>query len=276
MTIDPNDPAGARVFPPYQGQAGGANGGPLLVLNGEPVEMFFHPTGVQPGQTLTIGDMLAVAGQLAPTLPSVVSVTITSPSGQARQFEGQASSIGYFYDPTYDFVVDEIGVWTVEITTRHEGLTSVGQVEPPLPAGGVLGTMGGRFEVYVLPEETQSLEWRSEGVDIPIPAAFPYNFNLRFPSDWSDVQIYHTVTMPGYVLDSGPLRSGGTSFSYQYNAANLSRIFPNLESNGKGSGPAASDVITVTLVVTGTDANGRAQIQSRSFTIMHDRLTTFD
>lgn len=276
MTIDPNDPSGARVFPPYRGQAGGANGGPLLVLDGEPIEMFFHPTGIQPGQTLTVGDTLTVAGQLAPTLPSMVSVTITSPGGQVRQFEGQASSIGYFYDPVWDFVMDETGVWTVEITTRHEGLTSAGQVEPPLPRGAVLGTDGGRFEVYVMPADSQPLVWNNNGTDVHIPAAFPYNFNLKFPADWSDVQTFHTVTMPGYVLDSGPLRTGGGTFSYQYNAANLSRIFPNLESNGEGSGPAASDVITVTLVVTGTDANGRAQIQSRTFTIMHDRLTTFD
>ncbi len=276
VTINADDAAGPRVYPPYRGQAGGADGGPLLVINGEPVEMFFHPTGVQPGQRLTVGDTLAVAGQLAPTLPSVVHVTITAPGGRVRQFEGTASQIGYFYDPAQDFQVDEAGVWTVEITTRHDGLTSAGRIEPPPPTGGVLGTTGGRFSVYVLPAEAEALVWAGGQSDIAIPAAFPYNFNLRFPADWQNVRIEYTVTMPGYVLESGPGRAGGGSFTYQYNPANLSRVFGNLESNGEGDGPAASDVVAVTLVVTGTDANGRAQIQSRSFTIMHDRLTTFD
>ncbi|MBI5668684.1 MAG: hypothetical protein HZC41_11815 [Chloroflexi bacterium] len=275
ITIDPDDPQGPRVFPPYRGTSG-TSGGALLVLNDQPVEMFFHPTGIQPGQTLTVGDTLAVAGQVAPTLPSTVAVTVTSPGGQVRQFAGTANAIGYFYNPANDVVVDEAGVWTVDITVQHEGQTSAGPVEPPLPTGGVLGTVGGRFEVYVLPEDATALNWNDGAADISIPAGFPYNFNVRFPVDWSDVQIYHTVTTPAYVLDMGPVRSGGAGFTYQYNPTNLSRVFPNLENNGEGDGAQASDIVTVTLVVTGTDANGRPQIQSRSFTILHDRLTTFD
>lgn len=275
ITIAPDDPLGARVFPPYRG-ASGTSDGTLLVLKDEPVKMFFHPTGIQPGQTLTLGDTLAVAGQVAPTLPSTVAVTVTSPDGQARQFAGTANAIGYYYDPANDLVVDEAGVWTVDITVQHAGQTSAGPVEPPLPIGGVLGTAGGRFEVYVLPGDAPSLNWNDGPADESIPAGFPYNFNVRIPADWRDVQIYHTVTTPGYVLDMGPLRSGGTGFSYQYNPTNLSRVFPNLENNGQGDGAQASDIVTVTLVVTGTDANGRPQIQSRSFTIRHDRLTTFD
>lgn len=270
-----NDALGSRVYPPYRGEAGGPNGGPLFVLLGKEINAFFHPTGVKPGDTLQVGETLSIAGQVAPTLASTVDVTITSPSGVVRQFESIASEIGYFYDPTQDFAVDEPGVWTVQITVRHEGLTSAGMVEPPLPTGDVLGTQAGLFQVYVLPEDNPSLDWNDTRTDLAIPAGIPYNFNFPLPADWANVQVYHTVTMPGFLLDEGPLRVSGSSFSYQFNPTNLSRNFPNLENNGQGDGAASSDVITLTFIASGIDANGRFQIRGRTFTIAHDRLTTF-
>ncbi|NWG16424.1 MAG: hypothetical protein HXY41_07290 [Chloroflexi bacterium] len=276
ITISPDDTPGPRVFPPYRGEAGGPNGGALLVLDETEINMFFHPTGLQPGQVLEVGDTVAIAGQLAPALPSVVSVTVTAPDGETRAFEGTASSIGYFYQPQNDFQVEQAGVWTVDIAVRHEGLTSAGQIEPPPPTGGILGAQGGRFQFYVVLPETEPLIWNDTRIDTSIPPAFPYNFNLRLPQDWRDVQVGYTVTMPGYILDAGVRPASAGSYTYQYNPANLSRRFANLESNGQGDGPAASDVVALTFVITGFDANGRAQIQTRAFTVLHDRLVTFD
>lgn len=276
ITIDPSDPRGARVYPPYRGEAGGPDGGPLLVIRDEPVNLFFHPTSGAPGQTLVVGDTLAIGGQLAPTLPSIVAVRITSPRGVVRQFEGVASAVGYFYDPSQDFVVDEAGVWTVEIRARHEGLTSAGPIEPPPPTGSVLGAVDARYEVYVVAPDAEPASWRNENrVDLAIPAAFPYNFDFLAPDGWRDVRVFHTVTTPAYILSTGPLKVNGRSFSFQYNPANLARVFPNLESNGQGVGPAASDVISLTFMVTGTDADGRSQARVRTFTILHDRLVSF-
>lgn len=270
-----SDALGARVFPPYRGDAGGPNGGPLLTIKDREISMFFHPTGTRPGDVLRLGDTLAIAGQVAPTLPSIVSVKITAPSGAIRRFEGSASSIGYFYDPSQDFAVNEIGVWSVEIHTRHEGNTSAGLVEAPFPTGDILGTADGRFNVYVLPEESEALTWNDTRSDLAIPAAVPYNFNFPLPSDLSDIQVFHTVSTPGYVFDQGPLRPNGRSLSYQYNPTNLVRDFPNLENTGSGDGPASSDVVTLTFVVTGIDAGGHLHISSRVFTIAHDRMMTF-
>jgi hypothetical protein len=269
-----SDPLGTRIYPPYRGEAGGANGGPLLTVREQPVNMFFHPTGVRPGDVLEVGDTFSLAGQVAPTLASIVSVKITDPNGVVRSFAGTANSIGHFYDPTQDFAVDIPGLWTVEIRVRHEGETSAGLIEPPPPTGDVLGTPGGRFSVFVVPRDTQLLQW-DDKEDQPIPAGVPYNFNFPLPGDWSNVQVYHVITIPGYVLVDEPLRATGRSFSFQYNQTNLSKDFPNLENNGQGSGAAASDVVTLTLVATGVDADGQFQILTRTFTIAHDRLTTF-
>jgi hypothetical protein len=269
-----SDPLGARVYPPYRGEAGGSNGGPLLTLFGRQVNMFFHPTGVRPGDVLEVGDTLAVAGQIAPTLDSTVSVKITSPNGTIRAFEGAANAIGYFYDPSQDFAVDTPGLWAVEIDVRHEGETSAGLIDPPPPTGHVLGTPGGSYSVFVVPPSAGLLTWENRE-DQPIPAAIPYNFSFPLPGDWTNVQVYHVLTTPSYVLTDAPLRATGVSFSYQYNPTNLSRDFPFLENNGQGSGPAASDVVTLTFMATGIDANGALQFLTRTFTIAHDRLTTF-
>lgn len=269
------DTLGERVYSPYRGEAGGPDGGPLLVLNDREINLFFHPTGIRPGDVLQVGDKLAVSGQLAPTLPSIVSVKATAPSGEVHQFEAVANSIGYFYEPSQDFVADEPGVWSIEIHARHEGITSAGQVEPPPPTGDVLGTDGGLFYVYVIPEGSQPLEWSDTRSDFNIPAAIPYNFRFPVPADWTDVQVYHSLTTPAFVLDQGPLRPSGQTVSYQYNTTNLIKKFPNLESTGQGEGPAASDVVTLTLAISGRDANGTLQIRTRTFTIAHDRLMTF-
>jgi hypothetical protein len=275
IVIDPeNDPLGPRVYPPYRGQAGGPDGGPLVIVDNERVEMFFHPTGVRPGEVLTRGDALAVAGHVAPPLDSIVSVTITSPGGAIRHYEGAANTVGYFYDPTQDFAVDEIGVWTVEISVRHEGETSAGLVEPPPPTGGILGVQGGRFPVFVLPADAEPLPWEQANIQ-NIPPTAPYNFNFRLPDEWSDVQVYLVVTTPSYVLENGTIRPSGGSFSYQYNTTRLNDIRPTLENNLGGAGASSSDVVTITFVITGMDGV-RFQIRSRTFTVMYDRLLTME
>lgn len=274
VTDGNSDTLGARVFPPYRGDAGGPNGGPLLLVRDDEINMFFHPTGIRAGDVLREGDTLSVAGQVAPTLASRVSVQITSPSGVVRQFEGTANQIGYFYDPAQDFAVDEAGVWTVQIQVRHEGLTSAGSIEPPPPSGNVLGSEGGSFAVYVLPDDSAPLDWNDTREDFSIPPGIPYNFNFPLPENWTDVQVFHTVSIPGSILSQGPLRPSGRSFSFQYNPTNLGRDFPNLETNGQGDGASASDVMTLTFVASGIDENGRLQLRARTFTIMHDRLTT--
>lgn len=239
--------------------------------------MFFHPTGVQPGQVFTVGDVVAAAGQVAPTLPSIVTVSIAAPDGTVKQaFSGIANPVGYFYMPEYNVILDQAGVWTVDITVRHDGLTSAGMIEPPAPTGGILGADGGRFLIYVLPAASEPLVSNVTEPDVSIGAGIPFNYNFTIPDGWTDFQVYHTVTTPFAILEQGPLRNSGLSFSYQYNPTNLNRVFSNLENNGQGSGPAASDVVTLTFVVTGLDENGAFQIRSRTFTIRHDRMLSLE
>lgn len=271
--VSPDDPAGTRVYPPFRGQAGGADGGPLLTVNGRSVEMFFHPTGVQPGQILYQGDVLSISGQVAPTLASFVNVRITSPSGLVRQFSAEANAIGYFYQPEQDLLVDELGVWRVQITTRHEGLTSAGVIFPPAPTGDVLGTQDGTFSIYVVPLETETLTWTYPEI---FPPALPYNFSFPVPQGWTDVEAYHTLTMPGYVMLDAPLTVTGGSFAYQYSPTQLKRTFPNWENDQSVDGEYVSDPLTLTIIVMGTDAEGTPRAQARIFVLRHDRMLSLN
>ena len=269
------DGLGARVYPPYRGTAGGADGGPLLTILDEPVTMFFHPTAVHPGQVLNVGDTLTIAGQMAPALPSNIQVTVTDPTGTSRVFTGVANAIGYFYDPDNNLEVDQPGIWQVEIEIWHDGLTSAGPIDDSLPMGGILGVQD-QFSVYVVPEDEPWLDWNDSRQDFPIPGALPYNFNFSIPEDWVNPQVDHSVTIPGFLLRSGPINVNGTSFSYQHNPTNLNAIFPNLEVDARLDGPAAADPVTLTFVVTGEDADGQPQIRTRLFTIFYDRLISLE
>jgi hypothetical protein len=270
------DARGARVYPPYNGQAGGATGGALLLDNEQPVDMFFHPTAARPGDVLRVGDTLSIAGQVAPTLPSQVNVTITAPDGSiSKQFSGLANAIGYFYNPANDFKLETPGVWTVTIQVQHNGLTSVGAIQPPSPTGNVLGTGDGHFNIYVLPEASDPLPWNDNRSLFDIPPALPYNFRFAVPEGWTNVKIFHTLSIPGQVLEEGPLNPAGTTLSYQYSPPILTKLYPNLENGQQGSGASAGDTFTLTIVMTGTDSSGNAQIRSRTFTIAFDRLFTF-
>ncbi|MBZ0296738.1 MAG: hypothetical protein K8L99_29525, partial [Anaerolineae bacterium] len=264
----------SRVYPPFNGEAGGPDGGPLMVVDGEPVWMFFHPTSPRPGQVFSVGDTLAISGHVAPTLPASVQLTITNPNGETRAFEGQANAVGYFYDPAADVNLNTPGLWTVGVTVRFDGVTSAGQVYPPLPEGGLVGTLDDQFSIYVLPENAALLDWNERSNEVLFSPGLPYNFNFMLPNDWTESQVHYTVTIPSYILEDGTQPVSGQSFSYQYNPINLNRRFAMLETDARTRGAAASDPVTLSFMATGLDSNGRLQMRSRTFTIFHDRLLT--
>ncbi|MBC8099616.1 MAG: hypothetical protein H7Y11_09250, partial [Armatimonadetes bacterium] len=267
------DGLGARVYPPYRGYDGGV----LFTLNGVEYQAFFQPTGALPGQMMTLGESLSIAGQVAPTLRSAVTVTLTTPSGDVRQFSGVTNAIGYYYDPAQMLALDEVGVWTVEITTTTLAPSSVSSLEPPLPIGSVPGAVNRRFPIYVARENTEPLVWNRGGdLDSDTPSGAFFNFTLELPPGLTEVVAYRTVTMPGYILDDGEFPANSLTASYQYSPQALGDGFPALESNGRGNDAAASDVVTVTFVIIGKDSVGRTQVASRTFTFLHNRIVSFE
>ncbi|MDP7453350.1 MAG: hypothetical protein QGE95_13900, partial [Arenicellales bacterium] len=152
-----DDPMGSRFMPPFQGNAGGPNGGPLFNVHGRDVDMFFLPLGVRPGSLLEVGDIFRMAGPIMPTLPSKVEYDVTAPDGAKRTFKGRANAVGYYYVASDDFELDQPGLWTVDLTVTHDGMTSAGPVQEPYPTGGPLTPDGRTFTFIVTDNDTQSL-----------------------------------------------------------------------------------------------------------------------
>ena len=90
-----------------------------------------------------------MAGPIMPTLPSYVEYTVTAPNGITRSFDGRANSVGYYYDSSDDFELDQPGLWTVELQVTHDGMTSAGPVNLPYPTGGPLTPSGSTFSFVV-------------------------------------------------------------------------------------------------------------------------------
>jgi hypothetical protein len=262
LVPDQGDPfGGTRTFPPFQGNPGGVSGGPLFVLKGKDVDLFVHPTGVRPGSVLMRGETLAFTGYIAPPLDAKVNILITSPSGATRTIAGRANRIGWFYDPAQDFIVNESGVWRAKVTTTFDGITSSGQVQPPFPTGGVPGSREGEFYFYVV-------EPAAPVLDVLPSARYPGPGKLTLtatpPAALTNVELHYTATMPGFVLEEG--RS--ESMSYTFDAQKLAVDFPNLDTDvGR-----LADVITITLVVSGTDSTGARRHSARQVSVVHGKL----
>jgi len=130
------------------------------------------------------------------------------------------------------------------------------------------------FVVFVTGAAPDLLPWPSAQADAAIPPLLAYNFNFTVPADWTDVRAYRVLTIPGFMLEQGTVRLSGRSFTYQYAPSILNARFSMLEDEQTGRGAAASDVRSLTLAVTGIDANGQPRLLFRTFTILYDRLVS--
>ena len=271
-----DDPVGSRVFPPFQGAAGGPSSGPLLTFRGESIDLFIEPTGVKPGAILELGNTFAFAGQVAPPLASRVDVVVTSPGGVVRRIHGRANKVGYFYDPSADFVVDETGVWTADVTVTHDGMTSAGPVDPPYPTGGILGTQSGRYEFYVVDPAQPRM-----AVNAPVPGwmqmyrdwdVTPTQISVPVPKGWTDAVLHYTIAMPGWVVETGESASTGKAFMLNYDAETLRDTFSNIDLRRRQSwAPGLSDEVFISFLVSGNDG-GNAVHRANAVTLHGEQI----
>ena len=246
VLLNRNDPQGSRFMPPFQGNAGGPNGGPLFNIHGRDIDMFFVPLGVRPGAILETGDIFKMAGPVMPTLNSRVHYTVISPDGTSRVFEDIANSVGYYYNPSHDFPVDKPGLWTVELSVMHDGMTSAGPVQEPYPTGGPLTPDGRTFTFVVIDEKTHILNIGSDLVKTKSSNWYGGIRQARFGSvvpeklDSSTVQII--VSIPGIVLLNKELVVENGMVDWLLNGRELNQLVGAFD-------PDLSDTITVTYYV---------------------------
>jgi hypothetical protein len=267
LVRDSEERGGTRVFPPFQGNGGGPSGGPLFTLRGRDIDLFFHPTGVRPGTILHAGDTASFAGYSAPTLPSKIEIAVSSPSGAQRTIKGQANKIGYFYDPGQNFTVSEPGVWKAKVKIVFDGqLGFGGQVEPPYPAGDALGSREGEFYFYVVDGQSSPLEIAAMPQFVR-PVEGPITFRITPPAGLRNAEMTYTTVMPGFILEEGK----SSTLTYTYDAPRLAKDFPNLDLFD-ADGFAGVDTITMSFLVSGTDAAGARRHFARQIVLQGEEL----
>ncbi len=244
VLTDDDDPMGSRFMPPFQGNAGGPTGGPLFTLHGREIDMFFVPLAVRPGAVLEVGDIFRMAGPIMPTLPSRVEYTVTAPDGSTRSFDGRGNAVGYFYDPQHDFELDKPGLWTVDLSVTHDGMTSAGPVQEPYPRGGPLTPDGSTFTFVVKDSDTLPLNLSTDLTMLrPINWYSGGNrpsFGALLPQDWTGTTGHVTVTMPGIVLVDTEIAVENGSIIWQLDSGQMNQLAGNFDSG------VLADTVTVT------------------------------
>lgn len=240
-----DDPMGSRFMPPFQGNAGGPTGGPLFRVHGREVDIFFVPLGVRPGAVLEVGNIFRMAGPIMPTLPSRVEYTVMAPDGTVRSFDGRGNAVGYFYDPQDDFELDMPGLWTVDLTVIHDGMTSAGLVQQPYPQGGPLTPDGRTFTFIVKDSDTLPLN-----ISTDLTMLRPTNwysggnsrasFTALLPQGWTGATGQVTVTIPGIVLVDREIPVENGSITWDLYSEEMNQLAANFDTGG------LADTVTVT------------------------------
>ena len=269
-----DDSLGNRVMPPFAGTGNGGwttEGGPIMTVDGEDVHIFIQPTGVRPGAILEVGETIRFAGHIMPTLDSKVEITLTAPSGASFTVDGQANTIGYFYDPSEDLTANEAGLWTADVRVWHDGLCSGGATVSPYPSGGVLGSATGQFTFYVVPSNMPTIEITS-----PDPGYLHIGHESISPirirgSAEGATTVAYTITIPGVILAQGEASAGSNgSFTLGYDPQALHRRFPNIDLVGRDThSTGLADTVSISLVA--IDASGDP-LAAETLTLQGERL----
>lgn len=250
-----NDPHGGRVMPPFQGAAGGPDGGPLFTVHGREIDIFFMPLGIRPGTVIEQGETFRMAGPLMPTLPSLVEYTVTAPDGTVRTLGGRANSTGYFYDAADDFVLDQAGAWSVSLAVTHDGMTSAGPVEVPYPTGGLLTPDGATFAFFVVGGESAAIDVTSSLANVSPDDRYSKVDALRYdavmPAGWQGTEVRVVVTMPGIVLVDQVAPVAGGRATWQTTPKALNDIASNFDYEVN-----LGDTLTVTFFAEGANSAG--------------------
>lgn len=261
-TLLPNeDMVGTRIAPPFRGTTGsGFDAGPIFTytLDSQTVEvdMLFLPKGIRPGDILELGDIVSFSGHVGPPLDSRVEVTITSPSGVTHSSVWHANRIGWIYDPSYDFVAEEPGRWTVDVLVEHDRpYIGDGHIPTQYNSGTVMGTTG-RYSFYVVGPDTPRLlilDPESGFFMGPADEIGPVVIQGIAPPGATD--IFYTFHDKGVVMGQGSVPVGDDDrFTLVYNPLALHEDFSMLSLTAHDEKRAGlADEVTISLLAAGAE-----------------------
>ena len=203
---------------------------------------------------LETGNTVAFCGHVGPPLDSLVDVTITAPDGGTHTRSVHANKIGWMYDPSFDFIAEQPGRWTVDVRVTHDRPYAGNGVTPTSHnTGTVLGTSG-RYEFYVVEPEAPGLfistpqdgflTWPAGNVEaVPVRGSIPLG----------TAAVYYTIYDKGIVMEQGALAPGPIdTFNLVYDPVALNEDFPMLSLTAhEGRWEGLADEVTISLLAVG-------------------------
>jgi hypothetical protein len=218
VEIDGTDTLGSRVDSPF---APGATS--ILKVPGKEIRAFYEPTGIRPGSLLVEGDMADLGGYLVPLGVQTMFVNVTSPGGTARSFTVESNPFGHLHDTRLNFVVDEPGLWRVDLHVR--ACPPAGDAAWPCVDGG-LNDGAGEFVFYVASRDASA-------IDVAAPAFLLSGGTLDLASDLAASGGHATSWMPGWLIDARSLSA--TDPVIRYRPQEAAAKLPNFDMARSGS-----------------------------------------
>ena len=243
-----------RVTPPFQDATGvGINGGPIMTLLGKEIDMLFLPKSIRPGDVLEVGDTVAFSGHVGPPLNSWVEVTITSPTNVVRSHTWHANKIGWLNDPTFDFIANETGRWTVDVFIEHDQPLAYAAAPTSHNLGTVLGT-NGRYEFYVVEPGSTPLTLVSPLPGfIPLPSGKIDPIVIRGAAPPGSTAVNYTIHDKGVVMAQGSLTPSSKGvFTFSYDPESLHDDFSMLSLTAhEGRRLGLADEVSINMLAVG-------------------------
>jgi len=201
-------------------------------------------------------------------------VTVTAPSETQYIVGGRANRVGYFYDQDDDFVVNEPGLWSVDVRVWHDGQCSGGATIPAYPSGDVLGSEGGRYWFYVVSRDAPRLD-----VSSPSPGFLSFDHEVtpitiagEVPAGLSGATVDYTISMPGYILEHGQVTPSGGTYQITFDPVALHDDFPNLDLAGRDDfEPGLSDTFAIGLLLRG-QSGGSTVYRANTITLQGEQV----
>lgn len=279
LTAD-DDIAGndTRVFPPFDGHGIQPGGGAIITLGSRNVAAFVWPTSLIPGSSISQGDVIPFYGQIAPTLPLTIDLTITKPDATVVTVTAIANKDGFVR--TSDIHFDQAGLYTIKPTLTYSSgqSTSAGQLVSDIVTTHALLGVNDHYHIYVSPKPRQSLPIN---INLATNPSLPETINLaanpvfRVVSDRSNnkltnLSLHSTVFMDGWILDQSSATATDVSdLSYTLDLSTLEQTFNTIDIGDGilGRENTYTDLIRISFMLTGTDANGAMQSFVRTLTL---------
>ncbi len=271
-----------RVFPPFNGHDGLSGGGAILKLAGRDVDGFIWPTTLVPGSVLKQSDSIPFYGQMAPTLPMHLNLSITAPDGTKSSQQVQANKNGFVQ--TSNILFDQVGVYSVQpaLTYKAGQETSAGELASDFVIDHALLAVDNRYYIFVTDNEKiipMNINFDANP-EIPTTLNLASNPTFRVLTDivtkeLTELKLYTSVFMDGWILERNVQAAEADlqSLGYTLNLSELAKTFNTIDvSENSNRVNNYTDLIRVSFLLEGKNSEGVKQVLTRTFTLDGENL----